>query len=160
MVMSFFSAGAGKFSFAFSAFPCFFVIYPLFLPTGRFPRLFALDLSLSGNNRRTAVRLFLLFFIFFFHFPQPPFSEHSVLSFNLKYGCPYTVFYSFSALRSLALRLRGFSSSSFSPGSVPLSKRRICGFFPQTHTGKSGGQVQPFAKEAKVCLVMRSSREF
>jgi hypothetical protein len=33
------------------------------------------------------------------------------------------------------------------------------GFLPHTHTGKSRGQVQPDAKDAKVCLTNLSSSE-
>ena len=57
--------------------------------------------------------------------------------------------YSFSATRSLALRARGFSASSLFPavmGFLPTSLTR--GFLPHTHTGKSGGQVQPLAHPA------------
>ena len=35
----------------------------------------------------------------------------------------------------------------------------IFGFFPHTHTGKFGGQVQPVASSCKVFLMMRSSSE-
>ena len=43
----------------------------------------------------------------------------------------------------------GFQDTSAHPAS-----------FPHTHTGKSGGQVQPLAKAAKPVLTIRSSREW
>ena len=36
----------------------------------------------------------------------------------------------------------------------------ICGFLPQTHTGKFGGQVQPVANSCMFFLMMRSSSEW
>ena len=67
----------------------------------------------------------------------------------------------FSATRSLALRALGFSSSSVSPDTMGFRVRiRTFGFFPHTHTGKLGGQVQPLARSCIVRLTMRSSREW
>ncbi len=69
--------------------------------------------------------------------------------------------YSFSAVRSLALRARGFSSSSRSVGRMGfLFTSLMSGVRPHTHTGKSGGQMQPRAKSASPLLTMRSSSEW
>ena len=41
-----------------------------------------------------------------------------------------------------------------------LFTSRMSGILPQTQTGKSGGQVHPLAKPARLVLTMRSSREW
>ena len=62
-----------------------------------------------------------------------------------------------SATRSLALRARGFSASSSGPGVTGLRVMSFSlGFFPHTHTGNWGGQVQPVASSRRVCLTIRS----
>ena len=69
--------------------------------------------------------------------------------------------HSFSAMRSFALRARGLTASSSSDAVIGLRlTRRRSGFLPQTQTGKSGGQVQPDERSAKVCFTMRSSKEW
>ena len=66
-----------------------------------------------------------------------------------------------SAMPPQALRARGFSVSSASPGTMGLREINfIFGFFPHTHTGKLGGQVQPVASSCMVFLMMRSSSEW
>jgi hypothetical protein len=69
--------------------------------------------------------------------------------------------YIFSATRSLALCAREFILSSSLDDVIGfLDMIFTDGFLPQMHTGKSLGQVQGFAREAKVCFVMRSSSEW
>ena len=52
------------------------------------------------------------------------------------------------ALKRIVLDNTGFLVSS-----------SALGVFPQTHTGKSGGQVQPWHQEAILRFTKRSSRE-
>ena len=64
-----------------------------------------------------------------------------------------------TATRVLALRalgLRATSSSEATRGFRVLTSS--IGTLPQTHTGRSGGQVQPRDISEKTCLTMRSSR--
>ena len=71
------------------------------------------------------------------------------------------VIYTFSQTRSLALLALGFISSSSSPDTMGLRLISLTfGCFPQTHTGKLGGQVQPFAASAMPVLTIRSSKEW
>jgi hypothetical protein len=63
--------------------------------------------------------------------------------------CFLTNIYIFSATLSFALLERGFTSSSSLDGNIGfLVITLTVGFFPQTHTGKFLGQVQPLAKSA------------
>ena len=62
--------------------------------------------------------------------------------------------------RSFALLLLGFFSNSVSDASTGfLVTSSALGVLPQTHTGKSGGQVQPWHQEAILRFTKRSSRE-
>ena len=64
------------------------------------------------------------------------------------------------AARSLALRARGLDATSSSLGSCGWAPTvAIRGVLPQTHTGSSGGQVQPRRSRARKRLTMRSSSE-
>ena len=66
----------------------------------------------------------------------------------------------FSTALNLLLLARGFSSSSFSEGTMGFRVMLFTeGLFPQTHTGKSFGHVQPFSKDAKVVFTILSSNE-
>ena len=61
----------------------------------------------------------------------------------------------------MALRARGLCASSSSPETMGLRlTSRSLGFLPHTHTGNSGGQVQPVASSCMVFLMMRSSSEW
>ena len=54
--------------------------------------------------------------------------------------------YTFSATRSLALRARGLCANSSSPDTMGFRLTSFSfGFLPHTHTGNSGGQMQPVA---------------
>ena len=63
-------------------------------------------------------------------------------------------------MRSLALLLRGFSSSSALLGAAAFCGNLPRLFLPQTHTGNSGGHMHPSHREAKVCLTALSSSEW
>ena len=69
--------------------------------------------------------------------------------------------YVLTATRRRADAERGFASSSAWSGRTGfLVSGRSVGSFPQMQTGKSGGQVQPFACSATKRLTMRSSSEW
>ena len=69
--------------------------------------------------------------------------------------------YTFSATRSLALRARGLCASSSSPDTMGFRLTSFSfGFLPHTHTGNSGGQMQPVASSYSVFLMIRSSSEW
>ena len=62
--------------------------------------------------------------------------------------------YTFSATRSLALRARGLCANSSSPDTMGFRLTSFSfGFLPHTHTGNSGGQMQPVASSCKVFLI-------
>ena len=65
-----------------------------------------------------------------------------------------------SIVRSLALRLRLFSSSSFWVAEIPLLISLPSGVLPQTQTGNSLGQVQPFVNSRNFSLTVLSSSEW
>ena len=74
-----------------------------------------------------------------------------------RFDCAYI----FSAMRSLALLARGFSSVSFSPGLIGLPVTlTMSAFLPHTQTGKSFGQVQGSALLLKISLTILSSSEW
>jgi len=52
----------------------------------------------------------------------------------------------------MALRALGLFVISMEPGFKPRFKTRLkLGFFPQTHSGKSGGQVHPLSHSIIAC---------
>ena len=66
----------------------------------------------------------------------------------------------FSIILSFALLLRGFLSSSSGEAVIGfLSTSLPIGFLPHTHTGNSGGHVQPVQNSLKRFLTILSSRE-
>src|SRR5579864_800694 len=69
--------------------------------------------------------------------------------------------YVFTAARRRADEDRGFAATSAALGLTGRrSIARSSGSFPQTHTGKSGGHVQPRSFSRRNCLTMRSSSEW
>jgi hypothetical protein len=69
--------------------------------------------------------------------------------------------YSFIQVRNLLLLLRGLRSNSSSDGAIGLRKSSSAfGLLPQTHTGNSGGHVQPSHHFAMVFLTILSSSEW
>ena len=69
--------------------------------------------------------------------------------------------YSFSAQRNLAQWDLEFAFISSSDGRIGfLLRSRIFALLPHTHTGKLGGHVHPEDREANVCFVIRSSKEW
>src|SRR5438105_10445924 len=71
------------------------------------------------------------------------------------------VIFSFSAILRRALRLRGLARTSSALASIGLEFRALrVGWRPQTHTGYSGGQMQPRWAWRIKSLTARSSSEW
>ena len=72
----------------------------------------------------------------------------------------YLFLYILSAMRSLALRALGLSSSSSSPGRIGFFVMiLIFGLRPQTQTGNSFGQIHGSSNVLNVCFTILSSKE-
>src|SRR3954452_16428671 len=67
---------------------------------------------------------------------------------------------SLRAARSRADFARGLAATSSAEAAMPRPIRSASGSWPQTHTGRSGGQMHPRARSARKRFTRRSSREW